>query len=162
MTTQAGDVILDPMCGSGTTCVAAKSLGRDYIGIDQSKDAIKIAENRLKEMVISSSNIAKKGLASFFSKTRLETAILHSIKAFPVQRNGGIDGFLKAFIEDKPVPVKIQSSKESLEKAYSKLIKATEDPKFHWKILIQTQPTDLILEKNDNVILLQSLGSQLK
>ncbi|MGB0863810.1 MAG: DNA-methyltransferase [Saprospiraceae bacterium] len=162
LTTQTGDIILDPMCGSGTTCVAAKSLGRDYIGIDQSEDAIKIAECRLKEMVISSSNIAKNGLASFFSKTRLETAILHSIKAFPVQRNGGIDGFLKEFIENKPVPIKIQTSKESLTKAYSKLIKATEDPKFHWKILIQTKATDEVLEKSDNVILLQSLGLQLK
>lgn len=29
-----GDIILDPMCGSGTTCKMAKKLGRKYIGID--------------------------------------------------------------------------------------------------------------------------------
>lgn len=43
----AGDVVLDPFCGSGTTCVAAHTLGRKWIGIDKNTDAIKIAEQRL-------------------------------------------------------------------------------------------------------------------
>jgi len=30
-------VILDPFCGSGTTCIAAKSMGINYIGIDNSQ-----------------------------------------------------------------------------------------------------------------------------
>ena len=41
------DVIIDPFCGSGTTCVAAKMLGRDYIGIDISEEYCKIARERL-------------------------------------------------------------------------------------------------------------------
>jgi DNA modification methylase len=41
-------IILDPFCGSGTTCVAAKMLGRRYIGIDISPEYCKIAEERLK------------------------------------------------------------------------------------------------------------------
>ena len=44
-----GDVVLDAFCGSGTTCVAAKNLGRHYIGIDANPDAIKIATERLQE-----------------------------------------------------------------------------------------------------------------
>jgi len=42
------DLVLDPMCGSGTTCIVAKKLGRNYIGIDVSKEYCKIAEERLK------------------------------------------------------------------------------------------------------------------
>ena len=38
-----GDVVLDPMCGSGTTCKMARQHGRDYIGVDISADYIAIA-----------------------------------------------------------------------------------------------------------------------
>ena len=41
-----GDIVLDPFCGSGTTCAVAKQLGRRYIGIDVSDKAIEIAETR--------------------------------------------------------------------------------------------------------------------
>ena len=42
-----GDIVLDPFCGSGTALVAAKKLGRHHIGIDKSKDAVEITEERL-------------------------------------------------------------------------------------------------------------------
>jgi len=41
------DLILDPFCGSGTTLVAAKMLGRRYIGIDISPTYVAIARERL-------------------------------------------------------------------------------------------------------------------
>lgn len=44
-----GDVVLDPMCGSGTTCKIAKRLGRHYIGLDVSAEYCEIAEERLKK-----------------------------------------------------------------------------------------------------------------
>jgi len=43
-----GDLVLDPMCGSGTTCKVANKHGRNYIGIDISEEYCKIARNRLK------------------------------------------------------------------------------------------------------------------
>lgn len=41
-------IVLDPYCRSGTTIVAAKILGYDFIGIDISEEYCKFAENRLK------------------------------------------------------------------------------------------------------------------
>jgi DNA modification methylase len=43
------DIILDPFLGSGTTAVAAKQLGRKYIGIEINPDYCKIAEDRLRQ-----------------------------------------------------------------------------------------------------------------
>lgn len=42
-----GDLVLDPMCGSGTTCVVAKQTGRSYIGIDCSEKYCDISQQRL-------------------------------------------------------------------------------------------------------------------
>jgi len=46
--TNKGDIVLDPMCGSGTTCKVAKELGRNYIGIDISKEYCDMAIKRVK------------------------------------------------------------------------------------------------------------------
>jgi|SRR3990167_1447940 len=42
-----GDLVLDPMCGSGTTCKMAKLLKRNYIGIEISPEYCKLAEQRI-------------------------------------------------------------------------------------------------------------------
>lgn len=47
MVTIEGQVVLDAFCGSGTTLVAAKELGRNYIGIEQNEDFCRIARTRL-------------------------------------------------------------------------------------------------------------------
>jgi len=43
-----GDIILDPMCGSGTSLTIAKKLSRRWIGIDKSKNSVKITRERIK------------------------------------------------------------------------------------------------------------------
>ncbi len=45
-----GDVVLDPFCGSGTTCLAAKRLGRHYLGFDIDKNYAALARRRLAQV----------------------------------------------------------------------------------------------------------------
>ena len=47
-----GGIVLDPFVGSGTTCVAAKSLERNYIGIDIAEEYCEIARRRVDTEVI--------------------------------------------------------------------------------------------------------------
>ncbi|MFC2737618.1 MAG: DNA methyltransferase [Leptotrichia wadei] len=39
--------MLDPFVGSGTVCVAAKKLNRQYLGIEVNPEYVKIANERL-------------------------------------------------------------------------------------------------------------------
>ncbi len=45
-----GDIVLDPFCGCGTTIEAAEKLGRRWIGIDNSAEAISMTNNRLQKV----------------------------------------------------------------------------------------------------------------
>lgn len=47
MTTDAGDLVVDPTCGSGTTAWCCERLGRRWITIDTSRVALAIARERL-------------------------------------------------------------------------------------------------------------------
>lgn len=42
------EVILDPFCGSGATCIAAIKAGRHYIGYDIKEEYVKLAESRIR------------------------------------------------------------------------------------------------------------------
>lgn len=50
MTTDECDIILDPFNGTGTTVIAAKRLGRKYIGIELDKQYVTIAEEKLRNV----------------------------------------------------------------------------------------------------------------
>lgn len=50
MSTDEGDIVLDPFMGTGTTAVAAKQLGRKYIGIEIDPDYVNIAKNNLQSV----------------------------------------------------------------------------------------------------------------
>jgi adenine-specific DNA-methyltransferase len=47
MTTDAGDLVLDPTCGSGTTATVAEQWGRRWITIDTSRVALALARARI-------------------------------------------------------------------------------------------------------------------
>jgi len=59
-------IVLDPFMGSGTTAVAAKKLGRKYIGIDSSPEYCQMAENRIKKGYLEKAG--KNGNSSLFSQ----------------------------------------------------------------------------------------------
>lgn len=46
------DIILDPFCGIGTTCLAAKKTNRKYLGIDISKKYCNTARERLSQILL--------------------------------------------------------------------------------------------------------------
>jgi site-specific DNA-methyltransferase (adenine-specific) len=46
-----GDVVLDPFCGSGTTCIAAIRSNRHYVGFDNNEEYVELARNRIDEYI---------------------------------------------------------------------------------------------------------------
>jgi site-specific DNA-methyltransferase (adenine-specific) len=136
--TDPGDCVLDPFCGSGTTLVAAKLMNRDYIGIDISPDAVRLAEERLRGLVKSESQLLSNGEASFLEKSEAERTILKALDAVPVERNSGIDGILRSYVEGHPVAVRIQKADEDLEVAKRKLMAAGKTKQCARMILVRT------------------------
>ena len=54
MATDENDIILDPFTGTGTTVIAAKRLGRQYIGFELDEKYVEITENKLLQEVSNS------------------------------------------------------------------------------------------------------------
>ena len=50
--TNPGDLVLDPFSGSGTTAKAAKTLGRQFIGLEVNPEYCRIAEQRIAQEVL--------------------------------------------------------------------------------------------------------------
>lgn len=133
-----GDIILDPFCGSGTTLVAAKLLGRQYIGIDASKEAVSLTSERLANPIKSESNLLKNGKNSYKNQSDEIVSILEEIDAEPVQRNKGIDGFLKIGGKMKPIPIRVQRQNETFDSAKKLLLKAIGKNGFKQAVLLKT------------------------
>ena len=138
LVTDENDLVVDPFVGSGTTVVAAKILNRKYIGIDKSQEAITLTKDRLNSLIKTESYLLKKGRAAYQNLPEKHMDILRHLNITPVQRNSGIDGFLKEYIYNKPVSLKIQREDETLEEAANKLLKASKIKQCSFMILIRT------------------------
>ncbi len=163
ISTEKGDCVLDPMCGSGTTLVSAKLSDRNYIGIDISSDAIEMTKARLLEPIKTESRLLDVGEESYLDKSDYERTILKSIDAVPVERNSGIDGFI--YLDDQHIPVKIQKRNESLEVAKRKLINASKNKNSKLMILVRTQKeieNSLFVWVDENVLIIDSHDFQIK
>ena len=80
--TREGELVLDPFCGSSTTGVACKKLGRKYIGIDNNADYINLSMRRLKNSC--AKEISRNG--SELSESQLTATIITWISS----RHAGI------------------------------------------------------------------------
>ena len=50
LSTKKDDIILEPFAGSGSTCVAAKQNGRQFIGMDNAPEYVKYSNDRLSKI----------------------------------------------------------------------------------------------------------------
>ena len=56
---EKGGLVFDPFMGSGTTGVACKEIGRDFIGCEINPDYFKIANERINEVSYSEKSLKK-------------------------------------------------------------------------------------------------------
>ena len=133
------ELILDPFCGSGTTLVAATLLNRRSIGIDISTDAIEISRSRLAKPFKSESNLLKSGRDSYRSADQDALAMLKGLDIVPVQRNKGIDAFLKDDLDGCPIPIRVQRPHETIPEAASLLYNAAKTKRARLMFLIAIQ-----------------------
>ena len=139
MASNENDLILDPFCGSGTTLVAASLLNRRSIGIDLSSDAIEISQSRLAKPVRSESNLMKLGRDAYRTADEEALALLRGLDIVPVQRNKGIDAFLKDDIDGCPIPIRVQRLDETIPEAAAQLYRAAKSKGAPQMFLIATK-----------------------
>ncbi|HXX77602.1 MAG TPA: site-specific DNA-methyltransferase [Ktedonobacteraceae bacterium] len=137
--TDKGDVVLDPMCGSGTSLVAAALLERHWIGIDTEPKAIELAKVRLDKPQKTISRLLEVGKDAFRKQDTKTRSLLETINALVVERNNGLDGFLKVHYLDAPVAIRIQKEHESFDEVRRQLLTASATKGCILKILVRTQ-----------------------
>lgn len=158
ISTPEGATVLDPFCGSGTTLVAAHLLNRRYIGIDINPDAITLSEKRLEMPFKTESTLLKVGSGAYQTKSQRELSILQQFDCDIVQRNKGIDAFLKKYYLGKPVALRIQKENESFEDALALLSNAGKKKGCSFLVLITQHLTPYMQNiLPDNMIVLPSL-----
>lgn len=161
ISTDEGDTVLDPFCGSGTTLVAAALLNRNGIGIDISPEAVEITTARLETPSKTTSHLLEIGREAYKAADEEALSHLKSLDFVAVQRNNGIDAFLKTGNGNGSIPVRVQRDGESLIDAAFALHKAAKTKNVPAMILIATQ-IDLGFNINDlfsDIIIIDSTAN---
>ncbi len=159
ISTDENDVVLDPFCGSGTTMVSAKLLNRNFIGIDINPEAIKLSQLRLEKPYKTSSHLLRVGADAYKTKTEDELAILKQFDCDIVQRNKGIDAFLRRHYSGAPVAIRLQRENETFEDAVALLDTAGRKKKCSLTVLIAYEsekknvPANMLVLTRHNIML---------
>ena len=164
ISTNKGDCVLDPFCGSGTTLVSAKLLERRYIGIDINQEAIALCESRLNNPFKTESKLLRIGADSYKMKTPEEMAILSQFDCDIVQRNKGIDAFLRKRYLGAPVAIRLQRNNEMLQDAIEALDFAARRKGCSFALLVtnNSQSKDIVYTIPNNMIILDKMNVQLE
>jgi site-specific DNA-methyltransferase (adenine-specific) len=124
LTTDEGDLVVDPFCGSGTTLVAAKIRGRRYFGTDISPDAVSLTKERLRMPIRTESALMRDGVDAYVNNDPWVEAHLTGLAYSRVQRNSGMDAILREPIDGQAVLIRVQREGEDLSTAVQALKKA--------------------------------------
>jgi DNA modification methylase len=107
MTTDPGDLVLDPTCGSGTTAYVAEQWGRRWITCDTSRVAVTLAKQRLMTAVFDYYELAhpEEGVSSGFRYKTVPHIMLKSIANNPEIKEGmtreRIDAAIKKYADQE-------------------------------------------------------------
>jgi len=82
MSTDPGDIVLDPFLGTGTTAIAAKTLGRHFVGIDIDPEYAKIANEKINSADVT---MYRSYYVSFFLGKIQSIRDIDAAKIFPLQ-----------------------------------------------------------------------------
>jgi site-specific DNA-methyltransferase (adenine-specific) len=138
LASEPGDLVIDPCCGSGTTLVAARLLGRRALGIDSSEQAIALSRERLRRPFKTESSLLRRGREAYRQVDADALVSLGELDLVPVQRNRGMDAILRRLYRGRPVAVRVQRPNESAEQAAELLARAGESKSCELMILIVT------------------------
>jgi DNA modification methylase len=90
LTTNEGDIVLDPFVGGGTAVAVAEQLNRKWIGIDQSVMAIKVTDLRLKKRQNRLFSQPYEVILPTFNLEKLQSNKGKEFEIFMVEKYGGI------------------------------------------------------------------------
>ena len=138
MTTDPGDLVLDPTCGSGTAAYVAEQWGRRWITIDTSRVALALARSRVMGarypfFLLADSKQGQLKEAEISRKAPSDTPAYNNIRhGFVYERVPHIT--LKSIANNAEIDVIWEKFQETLEPLRKELNKALDESWEEWKI----------------------------
>ena len=151
MTTDPGDLVFDPTCGSGTTAVVAEQWGRRWITCDTSRVAITLAKQRLMTAAFDYFKLAHpdEGVGSGFVYKTVPHVMLKSIANNPEIREGmtrqQIDAAIAKYAEQETLYDQPEVDRSKVRVTGPFTVEAVPAPAVRpiTELLVQSQPVSL-------------------